>query len=218
MQAGIIPDHAHRPRRVAYRNAREVVHRETVIAGNECGLQRFDVNRLGGCWSRAGRARQRQARGGDEVHHVLHWTGGAWEAAENGGSPIVLVCHIDIACLQVYGRVCALVLAPCWVGGSHDEVRSSRGACASDASVAAIVTGRTCRVTEVADREFDGAGFCKGDETEKELCVGHIQSATHGVNRQELFVKEAAEGEAEEGLALRANRSYGRLAAAQCGR
>ena len=99
------------------------------------------------------------------------------------------------------------------VTGSYDEVRIGRGTCAGDASIAAIVTGRTRRATEVAYSQFDDAARI-GQAADAELRVGHVQPATRWVNRKKFFVKKAAEGEAELiRHAIRADRSYDRLAA-----
>src|SRR5207248_3867583 len=48
VQAGIIPDHTHRPELVAYCQAWEVVHREAVIARNVRKLQRGDGDCIDG--------------------------------------------------------------------------------------------------------------------------------------------------------------------------
>src|SRR2546421_3036235 len=52
--AGIVPDNAHCPCTVADGDTWEVVHRETVIAGDERGIHRDDVDRVGCSWSCAG--------------------------------------------------------------------------------------------------------------------------------------------------------------------
>ena len=124
----------------------------------------------------------------------------------------MLIGNVDSARRPVYGWVCALVLTEIRVTGCHDKVRRSRGTCASDASIAPIMAGRTGWAAKVAHSQFDHAA--KAGAWSK-LGVGHVQAAIHGVNRQELFVKKAAEGEVVEGLAIRANRGYDWLAAGQ---
>src|SRR3989442_7371395 len=175
--ASIIPNHAHRPCWVAHRQARKIVHREAVIARDQGSFQRGDVDRLGGCWTCTGRGGcQRQAREGDIVHHVL---GGFTAAVEEAAEPVVLIGDVDSACSPVYGWICALVLTEISVTGSYDKVRSSRGTCAGDASVATIATGRSCLVTEVANSGFDHAA--KAGAWSK-LGVRHVQSAAGGID------------------------------------
>ena len=208
--SGVIPDHAHRPRGRADRDPREVVPGEAVVAGDERRLERGDVNRLGGCRARARRGRrQRQAGEGDEVHHVL---GCFSPAVKEAGHPVVLEGNIKIACLRVYGWVCALVLTEVRIAGSDDEVRRSGRTGPADASIASVMTGRSCRAAQVADSSFDHAA--KAGARAK-LGVGHVQPATSLVDREEILVQEAAEGEAVDGLAIRTDRGHDRLPAGE---
>src|SRR5215469_1732070 len=156
--------------------------------------------------------RQRQARAGNVVHDVLRCLTAAVEEASD---PVVLICDIDRACLRVHGWVCAFILTEIRITGSDVKVRSSsRSTCASDASVAPVVTGRTCGVAEVAYRQFDDAA--KAGAWSK-LRVGHVQLAPRRVDRQELLVKKTAlheRGGARECFAIRADGRHDGLAAA----
>ena len=127
----------------------------------------------------------------------------------------MLIRDVDGTGLRVYGWVCAFILTEIRITGSDDKVRSSsRSTSPSDASVASVVTGRTCGVAEVAYRQFDDAA--KAGAWSK-FGVGHVQFAPRRVDRQKLLVKKTAlreRGRARECFAIRADRRHDGLAAA----
>ena len=120
----------------------------------------------------------------------------------------MLIRDVDVSGLRVYRRVGTFVLAEVRVAGSYHQVWGCLG------SGAAVMAGRACRIAEITHRELHHAAEAGA---RPELCVSHVQPVTCRVYGEKFFVQEAAESEAVEGLAIRADRGHDWLAAPECG-
>src|SRR5437016_1088570 len=123
----------------------------------------------------------------------------------------MLIGNIHCTSCQIYCWICTLVLTVGVARSNHIVRRLTM----TRASQAAIVAGWACRIgIEITDSHLDNAvRSCKATDTE--LCVGHVQTPTYRVDTEELFVKEAAEGEGVKGSTVRADSSDNRRAARQ---
>src|SRR2546425_2881844 len=153
MQACITPDDADCPRHVAHRNTREVVHREAVIAWDEGGIYRKDIDRLAGYRTTAGRGRgQWQAGEWYVIQLVLHGDTAAvdssTERTEDVSRPVELVRHVDVTCIHVDSWVSTLALATEITRSNHKVWTGRQG-------IATIVTDRCGRRTEITNGKFD---------------------------------------------------------------
>src|SRR5579859_1695842 len=121
MQAGVIPDDAHRVELIADGNAREIVHREAVIAWDEGSLHRVDADGIDLRRPRARRSSgQRQARGRNVIDNFLHRDAATHTTEER--CIIVLKGNVDVAGLDIDGWIGTLILTAIGVRRGDDKV------------------------------------------------------------------------------------------------